>query len=114
MKLHIKRDQAEQKGLLGGTKGFSFSLACRLELNDAEKSLIEKYKQWDMPVHTYELERGGQATWSLRDIAQGKTVTCAGVPALLQSEEEIKEACNNVKVLLEVMESFGGEEVIDI
>lgn len=47
-----------------------------------------------MPVHTYELERGGQATWSLLDIAKGKTVTCAGVPALLQSEKEIKQACN--------------------
>lgn len=114
MKLFIKRDQAEQKGFFGGSKGFSFSLNCRLELDGEERSLVEKYKQWDMPVHAYDLERGGQTVWSLRDITQGKTVTCAGVPALLQSEDEIKNSCGNVKILLEVMESFGGEEVLEI
>ena len=114
MKLHIKRDQAEQKGFFGGSKGFSFSLDCRLELDEIEKSLIEKYKQWDMTVHAYGLANGGNATWSLRAISEGRTVSCDGVPTLLQSEEEVKNACNNVKTLLQVMESFGGEEVIEI
>ena len=114
MQLHIKRDQAEQKGFFGGSKGFNFSLNCRLELNENEKSLVEKYKQWDMVVHGYEMEKGGTATWSLRDLSAGKIVTCNGVGALLQSEEEIKGACSNTKIMLEVMESFGGEEVIEI
>ncbi len=39
MKLYIERDQAEQKGFFGGSKGFSFSLTCRLELDEAEKVL---------------------------------------------------------------------------
>ena len=114
MKLHVKRDQAEQKGFFGGSKGFNFSLTCRLDLNDTEKALIDKYKQWDIAVHSYALENGGQATLSLNDITSGKTINCAGVATLLQSEEEVKDACNNVKILLQVMESFGGEEIIEI
>ena len=42
MKLHIARDQAEQKGFFGESKGFNLLLTCRLELNDAERSLIDK------------------------------------------------------------------------
>lgn len=44
MKLYIRRDQEEQKGFFGGSKGMSFSLNCRLELDGTEKQLVEKYK----------------------------------------------------------------------
>jgi hypothetical protein len=36
------------------------------------------------------------------------------VTELLELEEKIKEACKNLKILLAVMASFGGEEVIEI
>jgi hypothetical protein len=45
MKAHIKREQDEKKGLFGGSIGISFSLSCHLELTDAEKALVDKYRQ---------------------------------------------------------------------
>ena len=113
MKLYISRDQSEQKGLFGGSKGFSFSLSCRLELTEDEKQIIDKYKQWDIPVYSYATTKGTEASWSLRELTTGRTVNCSGVAALLSDEEEIKNACANIQVLLDVMESFGGEEVIE-
>lgn len=115
MKLHVARNQAEQKGIFGGSKGIYFSLNCRIELNDAEKALIEKYKQWDIRVYSYENEKGLPCVWLLREISgAGETISCKGVAELLHAEEEVKNACNNIKVLLTVMASFGGEEVIEI
>lgn len=113
MKLAIKRDQEDVKGFFGGSKGISFSLGCRVELTPEETALVEKYKQWDLTVHTYALANGGTARWSLRELTSGKSVTCEGVGALLESEGEVKQACANVKVMLDVMNSFGGQEVVE-
>ena len=49
MKLYIRRNQEEKKGLFGGHKGMTFLLSCRVELSSEESSLIEKYKQWASP-----------------------------------------------------------------
>ena len=113
MKLIIKREQEEKKGIFGGSKGISFLLSCRVELDSEERALVEKYKQWDIPVYTYETVKGTPATWTLRGIAEGRSVSCDGVGTLLDGEENIKAACNNLKIIIEVMESFGGEEVIE-
>ena len=113
MKLYIKRDQEEKKGLFGGSKGFSFLLSCRIDLTPEENELVERYKQWDMPVHSYETVNGGVMTWTLNSLKTGKTVSCEGVATLLEDEERIKNACQNVRVILDVMASFGGEELVE-
>ncbi len=113
MKLYIARNQEEEIGFFGGSKGFNFLLTCRVELNEEEKLLIEKYKQWDIPVYSYQTVNDAIETWSLNEITQGRSVSCAGVVVLIESEELIKEACNNLKVLLGVMATFGGEEIIE-
>lgn len=114
MKLCVKREQEEKKGFFGGSKGVSFLLSCRVELDGEEKGLIEKYKQWDLPVYEYESVKGMPVSWSVRQITSGASVSCDGVGALLAGEEQIKEACNNLKVMLRVMSSFGGEDVYEI
>jgi hypothetical protein len=113
MKLFIKRNQEDVKGFFGGSKGISFSLNCRIELTPEETALVEKYKQWELTVHSYDLASGGTARWNLRELTQGKSVTCEGVGVLLDSEELVKRACANVKVMLDVMNSFGGQEVFE-
>ena len=50
MKLHIKRSQADVKGMFGGHKGVSFTLSLKLELSPEETSLIEKYAVWHYPL----------------------------------------------------------------
>ncbi len=47
MKLIIKRDQKEQKGIFGGYKGMTFLLSSRVELTPDEQALIAKYKAED-------------------------------------------------------------------
>jgi hypothetical protein len=113
MKLFIKRDQEDVKGFFGGSKGIRFSLNCRIELTPEETALVEKYKQWDLTVHSYPTTSNTNARWSLADMTKGCTVTCDGVGALFNSEEEVKKACANTKVLLNVMNSFGGQEELE-
>lgn len=113
MKLYINRNQEDVKGLFGGSKGVRFSLNCRLELDQDEKNLVEKYKQWDLTVHSFPTTNSTTARWSLADMTKGCTVTCEGVGALFDSEDEVRKACANTKVLLNVMNSFGGQEVVE-
>ena len=113
MKLYITRDQESRKGLLGGHKGMRFILSCRIELSPEETDLVEKYKQWNVRVYSYLTIKEKEVIHTLRDLCNGITVWCDGAPDLLADEERIKEACENLKILLDVMASFGGEEVIE-
>ena len=113
MKLFIRRNQEEKRGMLGGYKGMSFLLTARLELTADEKALIEKYKQWDTVVHSYESDNGVPVDWTLRSMISGRSVSCDGVVPLIESEDNIKNSCNNLKILLEVMDTFGGEQIIE-
>ena len=40
-------------------------------------------------------------------------MACDSVVGLLEDEEKIKDTCQNLKILLDVMTSFGGEEVVE-
>ncbi|MEO0089303.1 MAG: hypothetical protein ABIK56_02085 [candidate division WOR-3 bacterium] len=91
-----------------------FILTCRVELNQEETALVEKYKTWDYVVHSFETIDGSKAIWTIEDLVKrGRSVACDGVVTLLQYEEDIKNACKNLKTLLLVMASFGGTEVFE-
>lgn len=114
MKLIIKRDQKQEKGLLGGHKGMRFLLSCRIELIQEESDLISMYKAEDEFTAAFNLgERSNPQVLWRRDLVVGKTFECKDVLSLLKAEDEIKQACNNFKTLLTVMASFGGEEAIE-
>ncbi len=113
MKLYVTRDQA--KGLLGSVK---FELKARVELTGDETSLVSKYKadkevliqkQLKIPFTdktiVLDINIGGLMT--------GQTFKCKDIADILEYEKNIKEACANFKNYIEVMKSFGGEEVID-
>lgn len=105
MKLVIKRDQ--DKGFFGG---MSFVLSMRVQLTPEEQGLIQKYKV-QKEVLAANPDNGVITIGTLVD---GISQKCKDVTVLLHSEETIKSACKTFKTYLDVMKSFGGEEVIDI
>jgi hypothetical protein len=117
MKLIIRRNQADVKGLFGGHKGVRFSLYAQVQISDEEKALINRYKVGDYILAEYELRFGRDTvrfTWSVNDLIRGKQVETDDIGTLLKLEESVKGGCIALKNLLEVMRTFGGEEVIDV
>lgn len=117
MKLEIWRDQSDVKGLFGGHKGVSFKLITRVQVSDAEKRLIEKYKVGDDTLVSYELPGRREMlnfTISINQMLAGYTVNTMDIATLMDVEEAIKSKCRNLKNWLGVMATFGGYEVVEI
>lgn len=113
MQLRIRRDQSEQRGRLGGHKGMSFSLQAHVVLTPDEQELINRYK--GAGDTTLGAIRAGHepAIVTVRSLMDGQTFNTSDVLVLTQAEEELKQGCAAFRTLLDVMSSFGGEEVFD-
>ena len=127
MKLLLRRDQ--KSGLIGIGK-VTFTLAVRAELTDAEKSNIKKYKLGETVLYERETltDRGAgllgvasrlafkmmNISVSVEDLADGKKIDCKDILEMLAVEDQIKEAAQTFKNVLEAAASFGGEEVIEL
>jgi len=118
MKLTIKRDQADVKGMFGGHKGVSFSLYAKADITKDERELIEHYKIGEHILASYDLPIKGsesmEGNLSVNRLMNGTNIATDSISTLLELEEKIKEGCQNLKTLLKVMKTFGGEEVIEI
>jgi len=125
MKLLLRRDQ--KSGLIGKV---TFTLAVRAELTEQEKSNINKYKLGETMLYERDklTERGSgllglasrvafkmmNISVSVNDLAGGKKIDCKDIIEMLAVEEQIKEAAQTFKNVLEAAASFGGEEVIEL
>ena len=123
MKLLLRRDQ--KSGLMGGV---TFTLDVRAELTDEETSNIRKYKLGKTVLYTRgEITDPGKGllglasrlafkamniSVSVDDLLGGKRVDCKDVVEMLAVEEQIKEASQTFKAVLDAAAHFGGEEVI--
>jgi hypothetical protein len=117
MKLTIRRNQADVKGVFGGHKGVKFSLYGKCSLDEGERAIIAKYKVGDYVLAEYQLKAKAEALdfkITVNGIANGQTVETGDINTLLDLEKSMKEGCKNLKNLLKVMATFGGEEVIEI
>lgn len=118
MKLTIKRDQADVKGLFGGHKGVRFSLYTKADITGDERELIDRYKISEYILASYDLSIKGSGSLefhlTVNRLINGNKTETESISTLLELEDKIKEGCQNLKNLLEVMETFGGEEVIEI
>ena len=118
MRLTIRRNQADVKGLFGGHKGVRFSLFGRAQVTDAEMALIERYKVGEYSLADYELRLHKDTVLpfhvSVNDLMNGKSVETDSISTLLELETRLKEGCMVLKNLLQVMATFGGEEVVEI
>jgi hypothetical protein len=125
MKLLLRRDQ--KSGLIGK---ITFTLAVRAELTDEEKTNIEKYKLGNTMLYERDkiIDPGkgllGLASRlafkmmnisvSVDDLSGGKKIDCKDIVEMLAVEDQIKEAAQTFKSVLEAAATFGGEEVIEL
>jgi hypothetical protein len=116
MKLTIKRDQSDVKGFFGGHKGVSFKIFGQCHISADEKALIERYKVGDYTLaeHTFPGKDSETTFITVNSLVQGTTHQARAISHLLQLEEKLKEGCSNLKAMLTVMSTFGGEEEFEI
>lgn len=110
MKLIIKRNQADKKGLFGGNKGVDFTLSYKVELTPEEQELINKYKVQNEVLMT---SHDGYLKTTIQDLINGQAQTTQDIETLLKNEGVAKNVCKNFKNYLDVLRSFGGEEVVE-
>jgi hypothetical protein len=113
MRLQIIRNQA--KGMLGGVK---FELQARVQLTREEAELISKYRA-DREVllkKEIKIPLTGRALIldiTIGSLTAGQTFKCNDIAEILEYEKNVRESCEAFKHYIEVMENFGGEEIID-
>jgi len=113
VKLAIQRTQQDIKGVLGGHKGVSFTLSYRLVLSPEEQELVKRYKLEEYAVTWRTLQGDRMPDDTIGNMVVGRTQTLADVTTLVKNENVVKDACDNLPVLFEVVRTFGGEEVIE-
>lgn len=93
----------------------TFQLACRVEVSPEETQLITQYKAGNHAL-MYRTDAAGNQIPALTvsQLLQGVNYQVKDVTELLRDERLIRETCQNFKILLDVMRTFGGEEVIEI
>jgi hypothetical protein len=113
VKLIINRSQQAVKGMLGGHKGVSFTLSYRLELTQDEQGLVEQYRLAEYPL-TWRVVAGDRLPDdTVGRLISGRSETLGDVKTLLQNEEIVKNACDELTTLFDVVRTFGGDEVIE-
>lgn len=91
-----------------------FALSCRVNLVDDETGLIEKCSVEGYQL-TYRQQEGAEIPAPrIGDSVCGGSYGVDDVTTLSNSEKVINKAFQEFKTLLEVMRSFGGEEVVEI
>ena len=126
MKLLLRRNQ--KTGMLSSK--ITFTLDVRAELTPAEQDAVRKYKMSEtMLYQKMEMtERGSgllgvasrlafkmiNITVSVADLVNGKHIECKDIVEMRAVEEQIKEASQTFKAVLETAMHFGGEELIEI
>ena len=127
MKLLLRRNQ---KAGMMGMGGVTFSLEVRAELTAAERDNIGKYKLGKTELYSkgQMTDRGSgllglasrlafkamNISVSVDDLTGGKRIDCKDILEMLAVEDQIKEAAQTFKAVLEAAAYFGGEEVIEI
>lgn len=119
MRLILTKKQNQKHGLLGGNRGVWFSLHARVDLTPEEQSLVDTYRMGGhtLAVYTHpkflsEDEVIVKLTPSML-IDGYETPATTSVTRLWELEDNIKDACGIFKKFLVLMESFGGEEIIE-
>ena len=119
MKLILQRDQ--RRTITGKPV---FILKVMAELTSAERSDIEKYKMGDTMLYTNLEDRGRGIVGAITraaigieitvdSLVRGKSVEVKDILEMVALEDQVKEACQNFKILLDAAANFGGEEIIE-
>lgn len=125
MYLILRRDQ--RKGLLGK---IVFQLDVMAEITADEQQCIQRYRLGDTVLYTKaELTDRGAGLLGLAsrlafkamnisvnvgELVQGKRIECKDILEMLAVEEQIREAAQTFKLVLNAAAHFGGEEAIEL
>jgi hypothetical protein len=125
MKLLLRRNQRD--GMLGGKPVFQLDI--RAELTAEEQAAIQKYKLQNVLLyerkglkegHDGYSQLGNALAWRfmnliifVRDLEDGKRIECKDIIEMLAAEQQVKEAAETFKTVLEACRQFGGEEVVE-
>jgi hypothetical protein len=113
VRLIVNRSQAAMTGMFGGHKGVEFTLSYRLELTPEEHELVQQYKLEYYPV-TWRTQQGQRMPDdTISNMLQGRSQTLTDVTTLIANERVVKEACDALPPLFEIVRSFGGDEVVE-
>ena len=110
MKLIMKRDQRDEKGVFGGDKGVTYILTCRVELDPGEQELVAKHKAYEQVLIHKGSEKISELT--IANLINGITEEFSDMGTMIKNEEVIKNACQSFKNRLSVMANFG-EQVFE-
>ena len=126
MKLLLRRDQ--KSGML--SSAITFTLDVRADLTPEELQHIKKYKLGKTMLYERStiIDPGKGllgAAWRLAhkamnltiavdDLVNGKRVNCKDIVEMIAVEEQIKEAAQTFKQVLNAAATFGGEEVMHL
>jgi hypothetical protein len=128
MNLLLRRDQ--KPAMMMGSP--TFTLDVRAELTPEEKAAIDKYKLGNTLLYMRnpnvpdvdQQSLSGLASivkWritnlsvSVKDLIQGKRIECKDIMEMLGAEDQIREAAQNFKAVLQAAAGFGGEEIVAI
>jgi hypothetical protein len=108
----------------------TFTLDVRAELTPEEQDAVKKYKMGDTVLYQkMEIKDPGfgllgaasrlafkmmNLVIKVDDLVGGKHIECKDIVEMRAVEEQIKEASQNFKAILETAAHFGGEEIIEI
>jgi hypothetical protein len=113
MRLIVNRSQAAMKGMFGGHKGVQFTLSYRLELTDEERALVEEYRLEYYPLTWRTVGTLREPDDMIANMVTGRSQTLSDVTTLISNERIVKDACDALPPLFEIVRSFGGDEVVE-
>lgn len=126
MKLLLRRSQ---RAALVGPKPV-FTLDVRAELDAAEKDHIKRYKLGDTLLYEKKELRAGSneyaqlghtLSWrfmnlliTVKDLENGRRIECKDIVEMLGVEEQLRQAAQTFKAILDAAAHFDGEEVVEV
>jgi hypothetical protein len=113
MKLRISRNQAS--GMFGAVK---FEVKAQVQLTPEESALVTRYKADKEVLLKKEIKipltgRALVLDLTIGSLVAGQAFKCNDIAEILEYEENIKQSCESFRRYLSVMESFGGELIIE-
>ncbi len=118
MKLILQKDQK------GGFGKNTYILEAKAELTAEEQKNVDKYKVGKTLLYTNLADRGSGVLGAVSrkltgteitidDLVRGKKIELKDIYEIIDLEDQVKEACQQFKLVLETMASFGGDEIIE-
>jgi len=113
MRLLIKRNQPTHVA-----DAVRFELQAKTQLTPEEADLVEAYDLGRMVVLKTELQapvsgQPIQLLLKIKDLIDGRRFDCNDIAEVLETENSVKQACENFRGYLQVMENFDSEQVLE-